>query len=197
MLVLSHGDNDHAGGAGAVRRAYAPAQVLSGEPARLGGAQACVGGTAWQWDGVHFEFLHPPAHFPELRNDSSCVLRVRAGHHRALLTGDISGLVEARLVAADTGLLATDVLVVPHHGSRSSSSAAFLAAARAPLALLSVAHRSRFGHPAPEVVARHADAGSALGSTAQLGAMTLLLGAEDPPAVRGFRHLHPRFWRER
>lgn len=197
MLVLSHGDNDHAGGAGAVRRAFAPAKVLGGEPARVGDARHCVAGTAWEWDGVHFEFLHPPAHFPELRNDSSCVLRVRAGNHRTLLTGDISDLVEARLVAAGAGALASEVLLVPHHGSRSSSSAAFLAAAGAPLALVSVAHRSRFGHPAPEATARLAEAGSALESTAQRGAMTLVLGGDGPPAVQGFRQQHPRFWRER
>src|SRR5690606_10917851 len=96
----------------------------------------------------------------------------------ALLTGDISALIEARLVAAVPRQLRADVLLVAHHGSASSSSTAFLEAVAAPLALVSVAHRSRFGHPAADAVERLAAAGSELVSTARGGALTLQLGGD-------------------
>jgi len=197
LLLVSHGDNDHAGGVGAVRRAYAPPRVLAGEPGRSGVASACTAGQAWNWDGVRFDVLHPPRHFPELGNESSCVLRIRTRRHRALLTGDISSVIESRLADANPHALRSDVLLVAHHGSGSSSSEGFLAAAGAPLALVSVAHRSRFGHPAADTVARLVAAGSVLVSTADAGALTLQLGGDAAPVPQGYRQLQRRFWRER
>jgi competence protein ComEC len=189
-LVVSHGDMDHAGGVGAVARAYAPRTLSSARrfPER------CAAGARWTWDGVTFEFLHPPAGFPDVDNDSSCVLRVEGAFGAALLPGDVSAVIEQRLVHADARL-AADVLVVPHHGSRSSSSDAFLDAVGPAVALVSAGHRNRFGHPAPDVVARYVRRGVALHGTAERGMLTVHVG-ERGPTVRGYRQERSRWWRE-
>lgn len=192
-LVVSHGDNDHAGGADAVIRAYRPARVLSGEPERLGQGRRCTAGDHWHWDGVGFALLHPPPHFPELGNESSCVLRIRTAARTLLLAGDVSEVIETRLPASE---LAADVVLAPHHGSRSSSSVGFVSAVGASLALVSAAHRSHFGHPAPEVVARYLASGAYVANTADMGALTIALD-HDLPVARGFRQQRPRYWRER
>jgi competence protein ComEC len=191
-LVISHGDNDHAGGAAAVVAAlpvaarYAP----PGMPSALA-ADACVTGQAWQWDGVQFEFLHPHAGFPYLRNESSCVLRVQSRHGAVLLTGDIGEVIEQGLAKRQHGQLRADVVLAPHHGSGGSSLSAFVAATRARLVLVSTGHRNRFGHPRPEVVERWQRAGAEVLVTADSGAVRVWLGAE------GLQLRERRVWRRR
>jgi competence protein ComEC len=119
----------------------------------------CEAGEAWQWDGVRFELLQPPAdaYGRSLKSNAmSCVLRVSsAGSGSVLLTGDIEREQEAALVALLGGALKSDVLVVPHHGSKTSSTAAFLDAVQPRDAVFQAGYRNRFGHPAGEVVARY------------------------------------------
>ena len=185
--VESHGHNDHAGGTGAVLRAFAPPRVLASDPARK--AVPCRG--AWTWNGVRFEFLHPPADFPYLDNDSSCVLRVAAHGGTLLLPGDISALIEQRLIREHD--LRADVLVVPHHGSRGSSSPDFVKAVAPRIALIGTGHGNRFGLPRREVVRRWRAAGAEVFDTADRGAVSLRLGREGVPSRR---ETHPRWWRE-
>ena len=160
MLMISHADNDHAGGATAVATAFPEARRYSGEPARMPvPMRPCVAGQAWQWDGVRFDVLSPPpGPVGKRRNDHSCVLLVAGRRGRMLLTGDISARVEPQ-VAAAVGAGMPPVLLVPHHGSKSASSAAFIARLQPPLAVVSAGWRNRFGHPRPEVLARYAAAG--------------------------------------
>jgi competence protein ComEC len=135
----------------------------------------CLAGQRWTWDGVDFRMLHPFAEAsPGAKpNATSCVLRVADADGRsALLTGDIEAPQEAALVAREGAALASDVLLVPHHGSRTSSTAAFLAAVRPRRAVIQVGYRSRYGHPAPDVVARYGAAGIGLVRTDQCGAWT-------------------------
>jgi competence protein ComEC len=193
-LIVSHGDNDHAGGAEAVRRGMRVGEVLAGEPRRVPGARPCEAGTAWRWNGVEFALLHPPEHFPELGNDSSCVLRVAVQGRVLLLPGDIGEVVEQRLLREAPAALRADVLVLPHHGSRSSSSAAFVGAVRPALGLIAAGHRNRFGHPHPDVVARYVAAGTRLHGSAESGALRLRLAADTPLRVAAYRHTHRRFW---
>jgi len=196
-LIVSHGDNDHAGGAAAVARAYPAAWRLAGEPERLPlGAAPCREGQAWRWDDVAFRMLNPAADEAASGNDSSCVLLVEGRGGRLLLTGDIGARVEPA-VAARIGEGPPLVLVVPHHGSRTSSSAAFLAALRPAFALVSAGWRSRFGHPHPLVVRRYAQAGIALSNTADAGALTVAFPPAAPPQppVRE-RERRRRHWRE-
>ena len=185
LLVVSHRDSDHAGGAGALLRGVPVARLSSslepGHPLLVAGVPhtRCEAGQRWEWDGVRFEVLHPPAEAyarPARPNRLSCVLRVEGeaaapGRPRsALLAGDIERGDEAALVAARGAALASEVLLVPHHGSRTSSSAAFVEAVRPRVAVVQAGYLNRFGHPAPEVAARYAAAGATLVDTARCGA---------------------------
>jgi competence protein ComEC len=171
-LVLSHADADHVGGAQslidrlpvlAMRSSLAPDNPLRANPIPH---TPCEAGQHWAWDGVRFAILHPFAsdYRPGAKTNAlSCVLRVDgADGASALLTGDVEAPGERRLVAraradpaSEAVRLRSDVLVVPHHGSRTSSTDAFLDAVRPAVAVIQVGYRSRYGHPAPDVVARY------------------------------------------
>jgi competence protein ComEC len=203
-LVVTHQDNDHAGGAEAVLAGIPVAEVRSSlppnHPVRLiAGArdQPCLAGQRWEWDGVRFVMLHPEALtegvVPRKTNDVACVLRVEAGAHRLLLTSDIEAISEAGLLAREGAKLASDVLVVPHHGSRTSSSAAFIAATAPRWAIFPVGYRNRFHHPNPAVWARWSETGAALLRTDEGGAVIVHLGAGEP-RLETARALVPRYW---
>jgi competence protein ComEC len=193
-VLVSHGDADHAGGAGSVLRAF-PAELISSDRQRFPQASGCESGQSWEWDGVRFEILHPPPHFPYLRNESSCVLRVEARGSSALLAGDIGALIEARLVREQPDMLQADVVLVPHHGSGSSSTEGFVQAVGAQHALIAAGHRNRFGHPRADVVARWQAAGAEVWNTADQGALELKLDDEDVIAVEARRASHRRLWK--
>jgi competence protein ComEC len=197
MLMISHGDNDHAGGAQTVAEAFPQARRLAGEPARMRvPMQQCAAGQAWQWDGVRFRVLSPAPGGGDRDNDSSCVLLVEGRGGRVLLPGDISSKAEPA-VAAAVGTGPPPVLVVPHHGSKTSSGAAFIAALRPSLALVSAGWRNRFGHPRAEVLARYAEAGVPLFNTAVEGAVEVEFPADGTPRRQpGWRRQQPRYWRE-
>jgi competence protein ComEC len=198
MLMVSHADNDHVGGAEAVATAFPQARRYAGEPARMPvPMQACAAGQSWQWDGVRFRVLSPAAdQVGGKGNEHSCVLLIEGRGGRMLLTGDISVKMEPQVVAA-LGPGPSPVLLVPHHGSKTSSSASFIAAVQAPLALVSAGWRNRFGHPKPEVMARYADAHVPVFNTAVEGAIPMDFPA-DAPARRalGWRQRRSRYWRE-
>jgi competence protein ComEC len=180
VMVLSHSDTDHTGGMGAILATQPQMKVLSSMPqpdwpraeAKMPGVaepragfaapktwQRCEQGQAWSWDGVRFEVLHPqPADYERSQkpNAMSCVLRVSAADAPTLLlTGDIEAPQEARLVAQYGHALKADVLLVPHHGSKTSSTPEFLQAVSPQLGLVQAGYRNRFGHPAAPVVERY------------------------------------------
>jgi competence protein ComEC len=203
-LVVSHADKDHEGGAGSVLEAVPTAQILSSLPhghplaALPVPHQRCRDGQAWEWDGVRFAILHPREEdYPAERrsNNLSCVLQVDAGA-RLLLTGDIEAGAEAALLARHGPDLAATVLLPAHHGSRSSSSAAFVAAVRPAQVVYSAGYRNRFGHPAPEVVERHRLAGAQDHATARDGALRIRLAPGDA-AIAAERDLRRRYWHGR
>lgn len=198
-LMVSHGDNDHAGGAAAVVRAFPQARRSGGEPARLEFvATQCRAGESWQWDGVLFRVLNPAleADAPVRDNDLSCVLLVEGRAGRLLLTGDISRRSEPA-VAAQVGDGAPLALLVAHHGSRTSSSAAFLDAIRPVFAIVSSGWRNRFHHPAADVVARYAERGIALSNTAGGGAVHVVFDADAAPRIDALERDRRRvYWRE-
>ncbi|MBT9595934.1 MAG: DNA internalization-related competence protein ComEC/Rec2 [Vitreoscilla sp.] len=178
-LVLSHRDADHVGGAAALLAQLPVGELRSslepGHPLLAGRLNLpCVAGQRWAWDGVQFEFLHPPTATPApgtRPNAQSCVLRVRAADGlSALLTGDIEAPQEQALVERLGAALRSDILLVPHHGSRTSSTPAFLAAVAPRVAVIQVGYRSRFGHPHPAVLSRYAASGVAVQRTDQCGA---------------------------
>ncbi|MCB1877834.1 MAG: DNA internalization-related competence protein ComEC/Rec2 [Chromatiales bacterium] len=175
-LVISNGDRDHAGGAESLVSRWSVAEVINGaDPARfhLPGDRPCLAGEQWTWDGVRFRFLHPPTVDAFRGNDRSCVLHVQAAEGGSLLLpGDIEARAERSLLAAGP-LPKVDVLVVPHHGSRSSSTAPFIDAVSPQIALFATGYRNRFGFPKPDVVRRYRDAGAAIYTTHEQGAVEL------------------------
>ncbi|GAB2655876.1 DNA internalization-related competence protein ComEC/Rec2 [Arenimonas aestuarii] len=195
-LVISHGDNDHAGGVDAVRAGLPVGRIIAPAAWARPGMQACLAGQGWHWDGVEFTWLHPTPGFPYLRNDSSCVLRIEAAGQVALLPGDIGRHVEARLARLPARQVRSDVLVVPHHGSDTSSSLDFLAAVRPTLGLLPVGHHNRFGLPNQIVLDRYDRYGTPLLDSAASGAVRLRLGRSGVQVLERLRADRPRYWRD-
>lgn len=176
-LLLSHGDRDHAGGAPAVQRGLGRPPLLAPQGALAGIDSPCAAGQSWHWDGVEFQVLHPLPGTRYRGNESSCVLRIGTAHGAILLAGDIGAVTEARLLAVTPAALHADLVVVPHHGSAGSSSAAWVAAVSPRLAIVSAGHGNRFGHPRAEVVARWQGGGAELLNTADSGALRAWLGS--------------------
>ena len=195
-LLISHGDNDHSGGMGAVRRAFPGARVLGVEGWARPGMGLCQLAQSWRWDGVEFTVLHPPPLFPYMHNDSSCVLRVEAGGRVALFPGDIGRHVEARLVREHAGQLKADLLIVPHHGSMSSSSESFIARVSPHWAVMSTGAENRFHLPRAEVVDRYQLAGARILDTARTGALRFRLDASGATLLSARRQDQRRYWRE-
>ena len=200
MLVLSHRDSDHTGGAPAVLAMQPQARLLASiedghELQALRPATRCVAGQRWVWDGVDFEVLHPAAGDYETSNKSnamSCVLRISNGVQTALLAGDIEAPQEARLVAGDPAQLKADFLLVPRHGSKTSSSPFFLDAVQPRLALAQAGYRNRFGHPVALVAARYDERGIRLVRSPACGAATWK--SLEPAEIRCQRQAEPHYW---
>ncbi len=213
LLMLSHRDLDHVGGAAAVLAAV-PVVAMSSSltadnplrttvPGQTVPHTLCNAGQSWDWDGVHFAVLQPQEedHSRSLKpNALSCVLRVQdAAGRSALLTGDIEAPQEAALVQRHGAALKSDVLLVPHHGSRTSSTAAFLDAVAPEVAVVQAAYRSRYGHPAPAVLQRYAERGIAVVRSDRCGAWTLPPGGTASVASAAFcqRQAASRYWHHR
>ena len=205
-LIVSHQDLDHSGGALSLLQTVPVETLWSSLPvegaivARAsthGTAWRCVEGQAWTWDDVRFTVLFPPpaqyANAGVKPNDLSCVLRIESAHGAALLTGDIEARSESALLARAAPLRA-DVLVVPHHGSRTSSTPAFVAAVHPRIAIFTAGYRNRFGHPRPDIVLRYADIAAAALRSDVHGAISITIGIEGVGAPVAAREAHQRYW---
>lgn len=202
-LILSHDDIDHVGGTHSVLETIPVDTVstsLSADHPSLRNAKGfehCRDGQQWDWDGVHFEMLHPADSITSAvkphDNDQSCVLRISAGERHILLTGDIEKYSEERLLKLHNDKLLTTLLVAPHHGSKSSSSETFIAATSPEYVVFTAAYRNRFNHPNPEIVQRYTDS-----NTEQLrsdidGAALIDMNSSSIQIER-FRKTHQRYW---
>jgi competence protein ComEC len=195
-LLISHGDNDHAGGRRAVIAALRPTRIDAQLSESEDGVGLCQRGQRWDWDGVEFEILHPPEHFPYLKNESSCVLRIQdASGARVLIPGDIGSLIEQRLVREQPIAIAADVLIAAHHGSNSSSSTVFLETVAASEVIYSAGWGNRFRMPRPEVLQRVAQTGARQWSTAHSGALQLRSDGVGGFVISSVRESAPRPWR--
>lgn len=194
LVIVSHDDNDHAGGIGAVLAAHPQASVLKGPDVGRFGGRVCREGEHWHRDGVEFEILHPAPGFARLGNDSSCVLKVSTEGASLLLLGDVERHGE-RAIARDPRV-AADAVVVAHHGSATSSTPELVAAVGARHAVASAGHKNRWNFPREEVIRRWQGAGAALVSTGDVGAVTIRLdGAEATVTLE--RQRAPRYWHAR
>jgi competence protein ComEC len=201
-LVVSHDDRDHSGGVGSVVEALPVGLLWSSlpddHPLRSGDPRdrSCAAGRSWEWDGVAFEFLNPgTAGAGGRANNRSCVLRIAAPGGRVLLTGDIERAAERELLRRVPDLLPAEALLVPHHGSATSSSAAFVEKVAPRYAVFTVGYRNRFGHPREDVLERYREAGSALLRTDTAGAIEMRFSA-GALRVETQRDRARRYWHE-
>ncbi len=197
-LIISHGDMDHIGGAESVLAAIPVHAISSSVPDKLAPRPAipCRRGQRWEWDGVEFVMLHPAQDFAHRRNNASCVLKVNAGNHSLLLTGDIEKAAERHLLREGGTDLRADILVAPHHGSNTSSTTAFIQAVAPKYVLFPVGYRNRFRFPRPTVVARYQQQQVAMLNTASAGAIRFELGTGGLSPAR-YRLDARRYWHDR
>jgi competence protein ComEC len=164
----------------------------------------CAAGRSWRQDGVSFEFLHPAAQVqshmqstgtrPERINNRSCVLRIANPAGSVLIAGDIERAAERELLERSSAALAADVLIVPHHGSRTSSSPEFVRAVAPRFAVFTVGYRNRFGHPREDVLSRYREAGSRILRTDETGALQLRFAAGGGVQIVAQREAARRYW---
>lgn len=196
-LIISHADNDHIGGGQSVFRELEVMKIDSGEPARIHWARSshCVAGDRWELDGVAFEYLAPAMGAQRSGNDASCVLRIQTADQRVvLLTGDIEKSAEKELLSQKKNLLNADILIAPHHGSKTSSGKWFIAAVDPRFTLFSAGYLNRFGHPKAAVMRRYQQQGSILLNTGDSGAIQFLTEPEKALQPVRYRIQTRHYW---
>jgi competence protein ComEC len=199
-LIISHGDNDHIGGADSLLAAYPAGRLLAGVPEKLPGTgvEQCQAGDQWHWDGVTFSVLHPGPGGSPAGNDASCVVRIEvAAGQGALLTGDIEEPSEYSLLQDWRGSLSADVLVAPHHGSMTSSSPDFVKAVNPGVVLFPAGYQNRYHIPKRAVVERYTEMGAETYNTGDSGAIMVRLGGSpgEPPEISLHRDTQRRYWK--
>jgi len=195
VLVISHGDNDHAGGTAPLLSAYAVDTALTSVPDKLDFPRAvtCRDGQSWTWDGAVFRVLHPDDPAGYSSNNRSCVLKVDLAGHSILLSGDIEKDAEYRLVRKFRSRLTSSLLVAPHHGSKSSSSAEFITAVNPVTVLFPAGYRNRFNFPNRDIIGRYASRGIGIYTTARDGAISVKVTSSGMTFAT-HRRTGKRFW---
>jgi competence protein ComEC len=195
-LVVSHGDNDHIGGAWSLLGRLPVTRVLTSVPERLPEYKpdACLAGQQWRWDGVDFRMLNPADGFVASENNASCVLRVSTTGGSLLLSADIERRAERILLRKRANELHADVLVVPHHGSKTSSTDDFVRAVSPHWALIPAGYRNRFKLPRHAVVDRYLTLGAGVLQSGREGAISLRLGRTGITPPSGYRETNRRYW---
>jgi len=200
-LIISHGDADHIGGAQDILDQYPEVSLLGQDIENLHAdkKQPCLAGLNWHWDGVDFLFLSPeseslPSSGKARRNNHSCVLRVSSSAGSVLFTGDIEKEIELQLLEKYGEQLASDILMVPHHGSKTSSSAGFIQAVNPEISLISVGYRNRYRLPSTRVLARYAAAGRAFLQTSSSGAISIKLISRRGMHIERYREKAGKYW---
>lgn len=197
MLMVSHGDNDHIGGARTLLKQLPVTHIISSVPQKFlpQRAKFCEANTRWQWDQVNFEVLYPPANTAYFGNNSSCVLKISNSKNSILLTGDIEKETEDYLVDHVSDQLASTVLVVPHHGSKTSSSIEFLNKVKPSIALFATGYRNQFKFPHDIVLQRYQRLGSMTYDTALDGMIMLKLNPNSNVIqIESYHQKAQRFW---
>ena len=193
LIVTSHADLDHAGGLNSLQKIYPRSQFMASLPRKRAGIRRCSAPVAWSAGGMTFEILHPSTGLPYLGNDSSCVISVRGQGLDILLSGDISKLVEQRLVKQDLGT--HTILSVPHHGSSTSSSRMLIEAVDPELALISAAANNRFNFPRADVIKRYKQAQVRVLNTADCGGIRITTDTHGAFRVVSARVNRKAIWR--
>ena len=197
-LIISHGDNDHIGGAASLIRGMPVEKVLTSVPQQLSAYAPieCVAGQAWSWDEVKFTMLAPQQPAFSSDNDNSCVLKIQSVHGAVLLTGDIEAAAESRLVETYGAALKAEVLVAPHHGSNTSSTVEFLQSIQPEYVLIPAGYKNQFGHPHKAVIARYRQVNAHWLNNADSGAIFVNV-KNKALAVQGMREQESKYWNVR
>ncbi len=199
-VIVSHGDNDHSGGLSPVLLAYPAAEYLASDLKPFSSQHnysSCSEGQYWNWDGVDFEILHPDKESDNRynSNNSSCVLLISNANHSVLLTGDIEAQVERRLLRAGSNINA-EILIAPHHGSKTSSHKRFIEAVSPDYVVFSSGYLNQFQHPHPDIVNLYTNSGTISLNTAETGTISWKIGMnEDLQEAVLYRQANKRFWR--
>jgi competence protein ComEC len=204
-LIISHNDTDHSGGLASVL-AQMPVDWVASSLADNTPVLAthehmlCYTGQSWVWNGVRFDMLNPSSSSYEEAdikdNNRSCVLRVSSQFGSLLLTGDIEREAEQELLETLPDKLASDVLIVPHHGSKTSSTPDFIAAVQPEVTIFTVGYRNRFGHPKQAVLERYAQIGSKVYRSDNDGAISLNFASNKAITITRWRYQARRYWQD-
>jgi competence protein ComEC len=194
MLVISHGDNDHIGGADTILKNLPVEQILTSVPEKFDGRAAtyCNAPQSWNWDGVTFNLISPIEKFDD-ENNNSCVLKIQTSAGSVLLTGDIEAKAEKSLVNNVIEQLPATILVAPHHGSKTSSTQPFIKAVHPEAILIPNGYRNQFKHPSKEVIARYRDLHIPYLTSANDGAITVSL-KNDHLKIESLRGTDGKYW---
>jgi competence protein ComEC len=195
-LIVSHGDNDHIGGARSILSALPVTRLLTSAPNSLAeyAPLTCKSGQVWQWDNVNFTILAPKLLDPARDNNNSCVLKIQSENGTILLTGDIEAAAESWLIDQYGEALHADILVAPHHGSKTSSTWSFLKTVQPKFILIPAGYRNQFGHPHRSVLARYEKIGIKWLNTADSGAILAGLSKQGI-TVKAYRNMDRKYWR--
>ena len=195
-LIISHGDNDHIGGMNSLIEKFSVMKIYSGvmEKTPFNNAIPCTKGSSWVWDGVKFEILHPDPKHKLSDNNGSCVLKISNHSHSVLLTGDIEKKAEKLLLVESERTLDVDVIVAPHHGSKTSSTLAFIEATSPEWVIFPAGFLNRFGFPKQTIVDRYESKGSKTLTTGVLGAITLTFNPLKAVKYTSYRNQNPSLW---
>ena len=196
LVIVSHADQDHAGGVRSLTEELEVRTLLSGE--MLEDIQLpqyrCLASKRWQWDGIDFAIIHPSDLGRWRGNNASCVLEIRIASHTVVLTGDIETPVET-LLARSGALSPADIVLIPHHGSRTSSSERFISSIRPRVAIVSTGFDNRWGFPKEDIVKAWTDAGAEVLNTATSGAISYRICRDDGIRRLGLhRQNAAKFW---
>lgn len=197
IMIISHEDIDHRGGAEYIAGKLAIDTILSSDTTILPKYQVkyCERGMEWVWDGVLFEMLHPEEGLQQSDNNLSCVLRVSNANHRLLLTSDIQKAAENMLLEQQGELLKAEVMMIPHHGSKTSSQQKFINAVQPQLSIAGTGYHNKFGFPKEAVVKRYQDIGSNVLHTANEGAISISFPADSSAYhVTSYRREKSKYW---
>lgn len=191
-IIVSHNDNDHSGGLKSLLKEFKTKEILTSAYNKIANSKPCYDSINWQWDGVLFEILSPSKNSNLKNNNASCVLKISNKHKSILITADIEILVENLLIENNSVKLKSDVLLVPHHGSKTSSSISFINAVSPEYALIANGYKNRFKLPAKSIVNKYKNNNSKIYTTACSGAITLLFS--NKISLTEMRKSKKHFW---
>ncbi len=194
-LMISHADNDHIGGAKPLMKNIAVDNLLTSMPNnKLPEALPCLAGQSWQWNQVYFSVLYPTDQDSGSENNLSCVLKVSNNAGSVLLTGDIESQAEQQLILRHGNDLHSTILVAPHHGSKTSSSEAFIDAVHPKAVLFPVGYHNRYHFPAKSITERYQQRDISQYNSADHGAIQFKMGINIMSAPLLYRQQVKTIW---